>query len=249
MAISAPAKSGSTYGRAVPPEQHRECCHHTCRAGKPEKCPQRSRYWPKTAFEFWQILLNFLLVSVSAGMMAFACNDVRLTGKQLKETQRQGEQTERALVITQRARVVVSGVSKEGEFTGGVEPTIKATMINEGVTPALNVRVHADIILARADAPQPETRPLALCHPGGSSAVISPRSPHDALPDTRPLLGTEAEVLNGAADGDGIYWKGYVFGSVTYDDDFAAGRESTFCMWWQVDKKRFVDCEAGNSAP
>jgi len=191
----------TTYGRAAAPQHHGECCHHACRASDPEHCPNRSRYWPpKTAFEFWQILLNFLLVAVSGGMMAFACNDVRLTRDQLKETQKQGRQTERVLALTQRARAVIAGATMEKPFEAGEIPRVALQARNDGVSTASEVRVFVQF--RYTEEPPTDVPAIAECRAGGSVSVIGPNGNYTNRPhvtDNERVTGVVFEAVRVSA--------------------------------------------------
>lgn len=201
----------------------------------------------------WGMIANLFLIGITASYTYFAhqqwqtikeqaditANQIEVMKEQTRLIQKQIENTSKQFAIENRAWVNISDASHT-EFKAGEKVICKITFTNTGKSPALKMRIHAQIGIFNESEPSlPITPPREK---GFSEMVLGPSIQlSNGISMSEPI--TEENI---AAIKQGTAFL-FVWGVITYDDILGDNHKTTFCLYNGSGTKDFNGCSDNNT--
>jgi hypothetical protein len=223
----------------------------------PTKAPKPSPWAPSTLADILAILTlvvtgAFLFYTIKTWREMVRANDNteksneqndKNTEEALRLTRESNEETRRAMEISNRAWVLVTGVTSDVTSDGVMEVFFKFENVGRGV-PAINVRSRG--VVVSSDAPC-TADDLAGVHARyslndiESSTVIGPGEDRSLLVEWPPYKEKSEAILSGRR-------LLYAIVVITYDDYFAKGRHTRLCARYGPTRGKWHALDTGNEA-
>ena len=176
----------------------------------------KDEQWHNEQKTYWdrQIRIGYLLnwiTGIAAGIAFLALIPLYI----------QMQSAQNALKVTERAWVIVKGITLEDFMVAGQEPVAIAGFYNSGHTPALQVSVHhfQRIVPSLAPKDKPDFRRIA----GESVTVVGPDS---KVTSKQKYMSVTMEEMSNMAAGRAYL---YNYGIIQYMDIFGIDHWTMFC--------------------
>lgn len=222
--------------------------------------------WRRKTLTSLQLLFNLFLALIYASQVYFMREQWNTMNAQLEEmrsnsadtkaavevAKRSAEVAERSLEYAERAWVVYTGtgpISHPGEekmFLEVIDGILKVEMsfINAGKSPAFNITTYTGHVIIDKDSPPP-CDPTSVPGPPVSRGVLAGNGQGSPIKPRRAIAMTNEEFIAIETIQEK---RMYLYGAITYDDEFRHPRKTQFCLVHlpNVEGGGFSYCPCGN---